>query len=268
MKLLILILILSSPALAALTVDSSMPSGVCATGTKPTGATGCAFTATGTSLGTPSFTNTAGTLLVCAAVVTRTAGGGAASITSFTYGGASLGTADVAQSFGAGNESLVAIYHLLSPLTGANTVALTPNSSADLIVGCVSFTGNDTSLPIRANNKATGNSASPSVSIASGVTGNIVVDAVSTGSGITSSTTSGGTFMWGDNLNASTAGSNGGSTRASASGSTTMTYTVTADFWGIAAVEVAALVAVPVVPLTTTIRGTTPKALKPSGYQQ
>lgn len=148
---------------------------------------------------------------------------------------------------GAGHDSSgVALFYLLTPSSGSHNVVVTNNNCAftprSLESGAIGFTGNDTTTPIVAGSGKTNfketNDTNPNVTTATTTTGNIVVAQMATGSAYSSTTQ---TLSWSTNFNTGSAGGCAALTRTAGTGSTiNMSDTVTSDFWGIAAMEVAA----------------------------
>jgi hypothetical protein len=212
-----------------------------------------------------SFTNTAGTLLIVGVIVTCGAGGTVYSqnaiTTSVTYNGVSLtkitGAAQAwapdASSF---NQNEASLWYLTNPATGANTVVVNCQYAdcanvtfdQDVIAGAQSYTGAASfGTPVGAKVDTGGGSTSPSVTVSSTTTGNLVVAMMGTGTGYTSTSN---TIAWSLNVSTLTAGDNAAMTTQAPSGSsTTMTDTVSQDWWGIVAVELQAAAAAAKEPL-------------------
>jgi len=227
----VVLLLCALPAWATLTVDSQMPSQA-----------GQASAGGATSL-TYSFTNSAGTLLVVCADI-GSGFGGSGTITGITYNGVSM-TSSVTRRNGNNADAQVGLFYLLNPATGAhNVVVSATNTDANgiIISGAISFTGNDTSTPIKQSTAADDggvNGTTASVNVTSTTSGNIVVDCANNG---TSMGTSSNTLTWKKNADAGDFGNNAASSYASSSGGTvTMKYTGNGnDSRAIVAVEVAA----------------------------
>lgn len=221
-----LLFLTAQTAAAALAVDSRMPSAV---GDGATGVTSRSF----------SFTNTAGTLLVCGSVIGNTV---VSTITGMTYAGAAMTSAGTAVTWDSGN-SVAAVFYKLSPATGANTVAITGTGvgggSTAMTSGCISYTGNDTTTPIKTYLTNTGSGTSASVAMTSTTSGNKIWDVAGAGSSMTADTQ---TLSWVNNLSSASAGGNGRSSEANGSGGTvTMAHTISAtDSFGVVGVEIAA----------------------------
>jgi hypothetical protein len=183
---------------------------------------------------TASWTHTAGASATAVVVQVAIGNGSSGGVTTTaTYGGVSM-TSLGQVAANSGTTGYVVMFGLLSPATGAQTVAITVSSASTISGGSVSFTGAG-SFGTAAT--ASGSSTAPSVTATGTTSGNVVVDALGTGSGVTSSSQ---TNRWLKNTNtASSAGCGAGST-AAAGGSVTMAYVVTNDEWGIVAVEVQA----------------------------
>lgn len=186
-----------------------------------------------------TFTNTAGTLLVCGFVLTHSAA--AASVTSGpTYNSVSMGTQDVSVNWD-GTNSLGRIYHLVSPATGANTVSITGTNVEAILGGCISFT-NQNATPIGGTSSGSGTvgattATAGALTVASG---NYLFACGGWGSG--TGGTAGTGFTTTALINGS--GNTGGDDflaeyKLSTGGSTTPTFTWTgSDLWGIVVVEV------------------------------
>lgn len=143
---------------------------------------------------------------------------------------------------GAGHTGYVALYRLINPTTGSNTVSVSftdTNSQASDAMPCgsVSLTGVDQTTPESNITSATGNSTTPSVNVTSAVN-NMVLDVVGVGSAITSSNQ---TLQWKKNVNSNTAAGNGAGSTAAGAASVTMSYAVTSDSWAILGVNVNAV---------------------------
>jgi hypothetical protein len=239
------------PLLAALAIDSFMPlhgSACESTGTKPAGAAACTFFGNVVDHISPSFTNTAGTLLVCGATQDQSSSGP----TTNTYNSVAM-TRIVAStaSAAAGYSSL---FFLKTPATGANTLTFTWTgvTNGDIYASCLSFTGNDTVNPIFQGGQSSTNDAniSHSVTLSGSAPGNYAMDMSCTGSGFSSSDT---TWESGDNFAGSTACNNGSSSYISVTGtSTSMGYTLTgADVHNISVAEIAAAAGGAATPMRT-----------------
>lgn len=220
----------------ALSIDSNMPSSA---GAGSTNALSLTF----------AFTNTSGTLLVCAiGWGDRQFGSNTFALSSVTYNSVALTSAIVIQYDNTSDGA--ALYYLLNPATGSNNLVITftggsGTNNRAIEAGCTSFVGNDTVSPIGVTNSAkfdTGaGDTTPSVTLAGTSSGNIIMDAMATGSGFSST---GQTLNWSINQNVLTAGGNAASSRAAAGGSVTMSYTVVQDYWGIVAAEIKAAASV------------------------
>lgn len=206
----------------ALAVDSEMASQVGASGT------------TSTTL-TYSFTNTAGTYLIVGAATCADAAN--PTVSGITYGGTAMTKIDN-QVYGSSVD--VALFKLASPATGANNVVVTVTTTAAIMSGATSFTGEHATTPVGTAAKASGTSTTPSVDVTSTTSGNIVVDVAASGSAF-SATGAGQTLGWVININNLASGNNGQGSREPGNGGTvTMSETCGSDSWGIVAVEVKA----------------------------
>ena len=152
-------------------------------------------------------------------------------ITSVTYGGTPmnfLGTQ-------AQSDQNIAMYRLVAPPTGAQTVSVNFSGPSRSIAGSVSFTNVDQTTPTGTFASAVGFSTTPSVTVASAA-GEMVIDTLDYDTGGTTVTPGAGqTQRW--NLKPNINGA--GSTEAGAA-SVTMNWTATggADNWAIGAVSV------------------------------
>lgn len=141
-----------------------------------------------------------------------------------------------------GTTGYVALYRLVNPTTGANTVSVSwtdaNSSAADVLVcGSISVTGADQGTPDSNVASATGLGTTPSVNVTSAVN-NLVLDVVGVGSSITSSNQ---TLRWKKNENGNSAAGNGAGSTAAGAGSVTMSYAVTSDSWAILGVNINAV---------------------------
>lgn len=193
-----------------------------------------------------SFNNVAGTILVVGANAESTGTGSSAAITGVTYNSVALTKAGSQGWAGTGPSSEVSIWYLLNPATGSNTVSVSASFAnttvTDIIGGAISFTGNATSTPFGTAAGAkldTGaGSTSPSVTVNSTTANNYVLAMMGTGTGYSSTSN---TLTWSLNVSTNMAGDNSAMTYQLVSGSsTTMTDTVTQDWWGIVAAELKA----------------------------
>lgn len=174
-------------------------------------------------------------------------GSDASSTLSATFGGVAMTQLALVHSNNqtAGFEVL---FGLVNPPTGASTVAVSVAGSGgleySLVGGSTSLTGVDQTTPFGTAVTAFGSSGIPSVTVTS-ASGGMVVDVVGNGSAVSSS---GQTDRWLNNFDTGSAAGNAASSTAAGASSVTMSYTVSSDWWGIAAV--------PVNPATATITGT------------
>lgn len=212
----------------ALAVDSRMPS-----------ATGFGNNMSGGATLSVSFTNAAGTLLVCGIGIGNTS---VSDVTGVTYNTVAMLSAGAHVIFN--TDNVVAVYYLLSPSTGAQTLAITMSGtrggSTGLTAGCISYTGNDTTTPIKQYVSASGTSALATVDAPSTTSGNLLFDASAAGSNMT--TPDSGTLSWANNFSTASGGGCGrASEYAGTGGTVTCSHTISAsDSWGIAVVEIAA----------------------------
>jgi hypothetical protein len=180
--------------------------------------------------------------LLLAAVVCDT---DATTITAITYGGTAM-TPLVA---GAGNyihannagAGWVAVYKLVNAPAGTATVAVTLSASSVWEGGSLSFSGADTVTGIGTPQNAEGTSLSqPTMSFTPTTSGRLIAAFLGCGNQINSAT-SPLTSRWIKNQGGSNAGGmSGGATAPSTGSAVTLTWSITADFWGIMAAEVLA----------------------------
>lgn len=199
-----------------------------------------------------SFTNTAGTLLVCGVSISQTNPDQQPTINSVSYNGASMTQAD---SYYTGTPILsfdsdgLAYFYLLSPATGSNTVSVAFTYSGsptnrNTIAGCISFTGNDTSSPIgtavKQKETTLGNTSSETTTVTGTTNGNYVVSMINTGSGGLA-VTSPATRIWLLNASTHTGGDNAAMAYvASSGGSVGIQFTYTTDIYSSMAIEIKA----------------------------
>jgi hypothetical protein len=191
-----------------------------------------------------TFTNTAGTLLMCGIVVTNSTG--LPTIGTVSYNGVAMTPFGTGRSWDSPVSEFVQWFSLLSPATGAHTmsVAYTPvGSIPDAIAGCISFTGNNTSTPVINETTAFSNTNSPlaTVTMSGTTSGNYLLACVGTGTGVTGAHSGDGTLTWKLNVSTGTAGDNAGALYLlSGGGSATVAFDVSSDEWGLDAVEIQA----------------------------
>jgi hypothetical protein len=232
-KALLLVFAVSSISYAAIAVDSEMPS--------DTGESG----GNGVTSTNYSFTNTAGTFLVCGVVLGD--GDETDSIDSITYAGASLGAADTSIRVYNNTFGRISIYHSTSPATGSNTLAITSSgNSGSIISGCISFTGVDLENPIiqsATNHDAGSPGTTASVDVTGTTPESVIVDLAGAGASFSANAN---TLTWRRNVDSGMYVNNGDSTYASGTGGTvTMSHTIGAsDYWGAVAVELRPLGAI------------------------
>lgn len=196
-----------------------------------------------------NFTNTAGSLLVCAVSLSELVA--TPVVTAISYNSVAMTLLDNyatgTPALGA-DGSLLSFYYLKTPATGLNLVSVAftftgtaPNIGA--IAGCISFSGNDTTTPFgtASKNKETtlGTNTSGSATIGSTTSGNYVIGVMNTGSG-SIAVTAPSAASWILNQSTHTGGDNAALSTQAAGGSITMAYTFTADIWSVMAVEVKA----------------------------
>lgn len=221
-------LLVSHAAYAGLAVDSQE------TGTGSIG--GGLSHHSATSPLTWSFTNTAGNVLVVGLVVTGTSGTATAGAVS--YNGVSLGS-PVASILYSANNTLVNIYCLANPATGAHTVSLAGSMTTlvDILGGAISFSGGNTTTPCGNGTTATGTSTASSVTVVGTVNGDFVVSAAATGTSFTGVTAP--TVVTNSaNVTSGTAGDNlAMGQQSTTGGNVAAAFTQNNDLFGIAAVE-------------------------------
>ena len=162
-------------------------------------------------------------------------------ITAVTYGGVSCTLAGFVVS-GSGGAGGIAMYYLVNPPTGSNTVSVTFTGGNDTVAGSISFTGSgSTGTPVTGS--SSGSTASITASVSNTTTGGMVAAACCYGGTalITITGTNGVTAQWfkagSTNSGADNgAGGNVASTGGGASQTVGFTDTGT-DFWGIVAME-------------------------------
>lgn len=226
-RLIVLLLTISvaSPIWSAIAVDSQESAGA---GHRAT-----------TSPLTWSFTNTAGTKLVCGVVCSVSSGAGI-TLSSPTYSGTAMAIAGTQILWDGGNVR-TAIYYLDTPATGANTVSMACSAGGgifSILGGCISFTGMNTG----AGTSTSGTGTTGTTATAGAITtasGNYIFAGGGWGSGSGGTAGSGFTRTYLTNGSSSTSGDDIlGEYQSSAGSSITPTFTWTgSDFWGIAATE-------------------------------
>jgi len=116
-----------------------------------------------------SFTNTAGNLLVVGLTHDY-----AMSVTAFTYNGVSL-TEAVTQDDAGVVPDHAAIWYLVNPATGTNTLSITMDDSDDTGMAVASFSGVSTSSPLDATNTALDATSPISISATTTATNELVI---------------------------------------------------------------------------------------------
>lgn len=207
----------------AIIIDSQMPSNV-----------GQASSA-GVNSFSYSFTNTSGTLLVVGIVF---GGGGSAAISSVTYASATM--TFINNTRPNGTTGLVAMYYLLNPATGSNTVSITGSGNdpvGRIISGALSLTGHDPVNPIAQSTTANSGIPRNTVSLTNTATSSLIVDCQ--GNGNTMGATSSKSLSWLLNVNTSAAANNAASSTANGGGGVNINYPgAGADFWAAVAAEI------------------------------
>lgn len=201
-------------------------------------------TASNTNTLTWTFTNTAGTKLVCIAASSVYLDGSGLVLSTPTYNGVSM-TLIGTQTFIDSNRSVVGIYYLDSPATGGNTVSIaaskTSGSSLKILGGCISFTGVATGIGTHTSGANTSGTTATAGAITT-ASGNYIVAGGSWGSGTGGTAGTGFTKTFLVNGSGDTAGDDIlGEYKASTGGATTPTFKWTgSDNWIIVAVELIA----------------------------
>jgi len=153
-----------------------------------------------------------------------------------TYNGAAMTKVIEVASGGSGKTAgVIALFTLLNPATGSNTVSVTTGTNQNQHAGSISFTG--ASSFSTATTAATTSGASQSVTVSSTTTGGMVTAGVTDGNDSIAFTTGTSRFV------TSQAGGNaavqcGGATIASTGAGTTINWTQNSDWWAAIAVEV------------------------------
>lgn len=194
-----------------------------------------------------TFTNTAGTKLVCLVADTVVlAGSSALVLNTPTYNGVAMTLVGSQVSTDSG-FSKTAIYYLDTPATGANTVSVNGTATVgsgsprfSVLGGCISFTG--VAAGVGSFTSGTDGGTSGTTATAGAITtasGNYIFSGGIWGSGAGGTAGAGFTSTFLLNGSNETAGDDIlGEYKASAGGATTPTFTWTgSDFWIIVAVE-------------------------------
>jgi len=153
-----------------------------------------------------------------------------------TYNGAAMTKVIEVASGGSGKAAgVIALFTLLNPATGSNTVSVTTGSSQNQHAGSISFTGASSFGTAATGGTTTG--TSQSVTVSSTTTGGMVTAGVTDGSDSIAFTTGTSRFV------TSMAGGGaaiqcGGATIASTGAGTTINWTQASDWWAAIAVEV------------------------------
>ena len=161
---------------------------------------------------------------------------------SATYNSVSMTALTSALHTGGGTAGFLATFYLAAPATGSHSVVVTAaggSGLAGLNGGSISFTGS-TVLGTPQTAVSSGVQANPSLGFTGSQTGNQVVAFAGSGSVLTAS----GSFTsrFNDTTGSGSAGAGfaAGSSIAGTGGTVTASWTMTADFWAVAAVEVQA----------------------------
>lgn len=195
-----------------------------------------------TSPGTSTFTNTAGTFMVLPIIAT--CDGGTPSISAVTYGGVAMTLVPSSTiTYDTVNITMLSLYYLVNPPKGSNTISITAagtGSYLDIIWGAISFVGQNATTPLGtpATATSTANVSPATVTLSSTTNGDYVLGFAATGTGFTG-VGGGFTEVWLDNVSSSTSGDNGVLAYIQATGSSVSpSFTLTADYWGIIAIQV------------------------------
>lgn len=194
-----------------------------------------------------SFNNVSGTFLLVGVTVNAVTEGAAPTVTGVTYNGVAMTAVPGASvsSFVSFAGSFIALYYLISPATGFNTVSVsfagTDEQYLDAICGAISFRGASALAPVgngvNASN-TTGSSTVATVAVPGTTSGDYVVSLVATGTSVGSATAP-TTLSWLLNISTSDGADNAAMGQQTTSGGTVNpTYSVTADYWFIVAAEV------------------------------
>jgi hypothetical protein len=193
--------------------------------------------ATGGGVSGLSWTHTvSGTSTLLTVAVAVSAASDAGMTLAVTYNGVAMTSASKVHTNNS-TTGFIQLFYLVSPASGANTVAVTlTGGTADMVGGSVSFTGVNQGTPVQNTATGFGNGASATVNVASAF-GDMVVDAVANGSNITASTK---TNRWLFNLNGSNGAGNAAQSTNLGASSVTMGYSLAADNWGIIGMDIVA----------------------------
>ena len=188
-----------------------------------------------TSVTTLSWTHTVGSGSDRLLMVGVSSSVAAHTVTSLTYGAASLTFLGRRQSASVDTE----LWYLVAPAVGADTITVTLSAAARIVGGAVSFTGVHQTTPLGSYTSDTATSASPSVTVSS-AEGEAVIDCLAAQGNAGSATVgSGQTQRW--NINTGTGSSfviGAGSTEPGAS-SVTMSWTLeSSKEWALGAVAI------------------------------
>jgi len=187
-----------------------------------------------------SHTVTGTNTLLLAAIVCDT---DATTITSINYGGVAMtqiiaGSGNYIHANNAG-AGWVAVYKLAGAAAGTATITAALSASSVWEAGSLSFNGADTVTPLGTPQAAEGTSLSqPTMSFTPTTSGRIIAAFLGCGNFINSATAP-LTSRWINNTGGSNAGGmSAGATAPSTGSAVTVAWSITADFWGIQAVEV------------------------------
>lgn len=187
-----------------------------------------------------SFTNTAGTILyVCVGLGIGSAG--TMTFGAVTYAGVAMTNVAQTSTGGGATGGQIAWFRLLSPATGSNTVSIAFTFSGtpdEIMAGCISFTGNDLTMPEAQTGINHGSGTTASLVLAGVLAGNISIVGAGAGSSMSGQSQ---TLSWSNNVSGATAMGNHRGSRSASSGSVTHNFTISAsDSWATVGVEVAA----------------------------
>lgn len=196
-----------------------------------------------TSPQTFSFNNVAGSLLV-ALLGIGLPSGSPATFGTITYNGVTMTKLLEATTTGGANGGKVALFYLLNPATGSQTLSygFTTSSVVEVWGGCTSFTGNDPVNPFVQSTSAQGTSAAAAATLSGVQSGNLTICGAGAGTAMSAQTQ---TLTWAKNVDNSSSAGNGRASRSASTGSVTHSFTVGAsDSWVAAIAEIAAATAV------------------------
>jgi MYXO-CTERM domain-containing protein len=142
-----------------------------------------------------------------------------------------------------GTNNRVEMWYVLAPAAGYQTLTVNLSASTKVTAGAITFTGINQTTPLDGFFWASGGSSAPTVSVTDSAATNVVLDVMAMqGTNTVSSVGAGQTQQWTNGTSGGGAGTNvrgAGSTEQGASGSVTMSYTMSATGqWVIGAVSI------------------------------